>query len=261
LKPPGETRERSAPARAGEPAERDRLLALHLDLVRYVALRIASRLPLSVELDDLVHDGILGLLDAVAKFDARRGVRFRTYAERRVRGAILDGLRQRDWQPRAVRRGQRELEQTIVRLGSLHGRAASEEEIAEAMGLELSQLRRLLRDANSGSLLSLEQLPPDDDPSRALAPDPPHALLERRELLECLSEELARLPERERRVLELYYHEELNMKEVGAVLGVTESRVGQLHAQAAARLRAALRARLAAPPPADPIGAGTGGRR
>jgi len=237
----------SETVRSGNSPERDRFLESHIDLVRYVALRLASRLPVSVELDDLVNDGILGLLDAVEKFDPQRGVRFRTYAERRVRGAILDGLRQRDWQPRTLRRGQRELEETMVRLGSLHGRAASEEELASAMGIELARLRRLLRDANTASIVPLDQIPQGLDLSLPHGSDEPQAALELKQLFECLAEELVRLPDRERKVLELYYHEELNMKEVGAVLGVTESRVCQLHAQAAARLRVALHERLTAP--------------
>lgn len=240
--------------RAADSPERERFLQSHVELVRYVALRMAARLPVSVEMDDLLHDGILGLLDAVQKFDPGRGVRFRTYAERRVRGAILDGLRQRDWQPRTVRRDQRDLEETIARLGSLHGRAASEEELAGAMGLELNQLRQLLRDRNSKAIVPLDQLPHGPDQPVTDARERPDAALEQKELADCLVDEILRLPDRERKVLELYYHEELNMKEVGAVLGVTESRVCQLHAQAAARLRSALNKRR------TPALAGTGGR-
>jgi flagellar biosynthesis protein FlhG len=249
-------------AKEPDSVERRRFLESHVDLVRYIALRLAARLPATVEVDDLIHDGVLGLFDAVEKFDPRREVRFRTYAERRVRGAILDGLRQRDWQPRTVRRGQRELEEAIVRLGSLHGRAASEEELASAMGLELGQLRQLLQDANTGPIVPLDQLTHDVNPTLPPAGDLPHDALEHRELLECLADELPRLPERERRVLELYYHEGLNMKEVGAVLGVTESRVCQVHAQAAARLRAALSIRLSPSGQSMAgVGSGSGGNR
>lgn len=255
---PRQPLEWSDAVRRRDSPERERFLESHVELVRYVALRLAARLPASVEIDDLIHDGILGLLDAAEKFKPQLNVRFRTYAERRVRGAILDGLRQRDWQPRAVRRGQRELEETMARLGSLHGRAASEEELAAAMGLEPGQLRRLLRQANAGPIIPLDELPRASDRMPTPPDELPHAAVEAGELLECLAEELTRLPERERRVLELYYHEELNMKEVGAVLGVTESRVCQLHAQAAARLRTALKDRLAAPVAS---GSGRGGGR
>jgi RNA polymerase sigma factor for flagellar operon FliA len=235
-------------------AARTEFLSSYVSLVRYVAQRMIARLPSSVELEDLVQDGFIGLLDAVEKFDPARGVLFRTYLENRVRGAILDALRKRDWRPRAVRRSQRELDETLARLGAIHGRDVRQEELAEAMGIEISRLHRLLQDANAGPLLSLDELP---GAAGSVAPGrTPDAQqqLERRQLLEALAEELTRLPQRERYVLELYYHDGLNMKEVGAVLGVTESRVCQLHAQAAARLRTALRQRMRTPVAA--VGAG-----
>ena len=227
-------------------ADRERFVESNVDLVRYVALRLAARLPSSVELEELMHDGILGLFDAIEKFNPARGVRFRTYAERRVRGAILDGIRQRDWHPRAVRRNQRQLEETMMRLASKRGRAASEEELATELGLEISQLHQRLQDASSGPLLPLDELPSRTHPVATAESDQPHEALERKQLLALLADELTRLPERERQVLELYYHEGLNMKEVGALLGVTESRVCQLHGQAATRLRGVLRERLQA---------------
>jgi RNA polymerase sigma factor for flagellar operon FliA len=226
---------------------RAEFLESHVDLVRYLALRMSSRLPASVELDDLVHDGILGLLDAVEKFDAARGVRFRTYAESRVRGAILDGLRQKDWRPRSVRLLRRNLDAVVGELAASRQRAATEEEIADAMGLDVDTYRSVLRDASVGPLLSLDDVPSGVAP----AADPgerPDLRLDRSDLIHALAEEITALPERERRVIELYYKEELNMKEVGAVLGITESRVCQLHGQAASRLRAALQARLHATP-------------
>lgn len=226
---------------------RELFLNAHVDVVRYVAQRILSRLPSSVELEDLVQEGFLGLLDAVQKFDPSRGVLFRTYLENRVRGAILDALRKRDWRPRTVRRSQRELEETLVRLGAIRGRGVDQEELAEAMGIEISRLHRLLQDANAGPLLSLDELRGQTQPLVTAETVGPEAAIERRQLLESLAEELTNLPQRERQVLELYYHDGLNMKEVGAVLGVTESRVCQLHAQAAARLRIALRERMRAP--------------
>lgn len=232
-----EVRDRRSP-------ERDRFLESHIDLVRYLALRISTRLPNSVELEDLVHDGMIGLLDAVDKYNPGRGVRFRTYAESRVRGSILDGLRQRDWRPRSVRAMQRNIDATIGELSTRHQRAATEDEIASAMGLDIAAYRDLLRNVHVGPLLSLEDLPGGLDPvsdEEALQPDAP---LERKDLIRALGEEIARIPERERRILELYYHEGLSMKEVGAVLGVTESRVCQLHSQAASRLRSALARRL-----------------
>jgi RNA polymerase sigma factor for flagellar operon FliA len=227
--------------------ERRRFVGAHLDLVRYLALRIASRLPSSVEVEDLIHDGIVGLLDAVEKFDPARNVRFRTYAEARVRGAILDGLRRKDWAPRSVRRGQRELDAAIDEVASKQGRAATEDEIASALNLDVETYRSMLQIVSGGSLVPLEELPERAEPSVGEA-HLPHHHLERRELIDALSEEIVRLPDRERRVVEFYYHEGLNMKEIGAALGVTESRVCQIHSQAAARLRVALGARLHAAP-------------
>jgi len=232
--------------RNGDAARRDEFLESHIDLVKYLALRIASRLPSSVDVEDLVHDGVIGLLDAFSKYDGGRGVRFRTYAESRVRGAILDGLRRKDWRPRSVRLMQRDLEATVGMISSVQGRLATEEEIAGAMGLDMKTYRELLQDLNVGPILSLEDLPAGNDPMAVAGVPNPDACLEKRELIEALADELRKLPDRERQVLELYYHEELNMREIGAVLGVTESRVCQLHAQAAARLRDGLRARLRA---------------
>lgn len=248
MKPPSGTPAWTPPVRRGDSIERERFVEAHLDVVRYLALRIATRLPSSLEVDDLIHDGVVGLLDAVERYDPTRNVRFRTYAEARVRGAILDGLRRRDWRPRSVRRGQRELDETMVRVSSLHGRAATEDEIAAEMGIGLDVYRSLLKDLSCGPLLSLEDLAPGADPAVASESDRPDGRLERKELIDALADGIRRLPERERRVVELYYHEGLNMKEVGSVLGVTESRVCQMHAQAATRLRGALSARLHAGP-------------
>jgi RNA polymerase sigma factor for flagellar operon FliA len=231
-----------------ESTERERFLESHIDLVKFLALRIAARLPANVELSDLVNDGVIGLLDATEKYDPARGVRFRTYAESRVRGAILDGLRRKDWRPRSVRLMQRQLDETLVELSTRLQRPSDEEEVATAMRLDLRTYRSLLRDVNTGPLLSLDDLPEDSDPTvstRGHLPDEP---LVQRDLLEALADEILRLPERERRILGLYYHEALNMKEVGAVLGVTESRVCQLHSQATARLRSGLTVRLRAEP-------------
>jgi RNA polymerase sigma factor for flagellar operon FliA len=236
-----EIRRKDAPARL-------RFLESHLDLVRYLALRIAARLPPAVEIEDLVHDGVVGLLDAADRFDPDRGVQFRTYAETRIRGAILDGLRRLDWRPRSLRQMKRTLDAAVAQLASAHRRAASEQEIAEALGLGLDDYREQLAALSRGTQLSLDELLQRTDVPAAAQAEPPHAGFERAELVATLAEEIERLPERERVILGLYYFQELTMKEVGAALGVTESRVCQLHAQAAARLRAALAARLHAAP-------------
>jgi RNA polymerase sigma factor for flagellar operon FliA len=234
----------SEEVRDRDTTERDRFLESHLELVRYLALRFAARLPASVEIDELVHDGIVGLIDATERFDPRRGVRFRTYAETRIRGAILDGLRQKDWRPRSVRQLQRPIDTTLAELHSVHHRTATEEEIAAALGIGIDEYHTHLIDLASGPLLSIDELPPTLEPPVSESTQRPDAPFEHEELIRSLALEITRLPERERTVLELYYAEQLNMKEVGAVLGVTESRVCQLHSQAAARLRVALTARL-----------------
>lgn len=232
--------------RRKEAPERAQFLESHLDLVRYLALRLSTRLPASVEVDDLMHDGIVGLLDATERFDPERGVRFRTYAESRIRGAILDGLRSKDWRPRSVRRQARSLDAALGQLAAQHGRAATEDEIACVLGLQVEAYRDLLTEISRGTLVSMDELELRE--GAVLSSDQrTEASLERQELIQALASEIERLPQRERRVLELYYFEELTMKEIGAVLGVTESRVCQLHAQSAARLRAGLDARLHAP--------------
>ena len=241
--------------------ERARFIESHVDLVRYLALRINSRIPVALDMDDLVHEGIVGLLDAVERFDPSRGASFKTYAEARVRGAMLDSLRQKDWRPRSIRVMQRDLDVVVRRLSSTHGRAATEEEIADGMGMDIDALRRLLEHTRSGPMLSLHELPASSEPIVKSEDQLPHELLEKRDMIQALSRSIEKLPERERRVLELYYHEGMNMKEVGAVLGVTESRVCQLHGQAAARLRGLLREMLHArsrTPRAEAAGGGTG---
>lgn len=242
MRPFGEPLPWSATVQCGDPEERARFLESHVSLVRYLALRMSARLPAHVEVDDLVHDGIVGLLDALDRYDPERGVQFRTFAEPRIRGAILDGLRHKDWAPRSVRQGQRQLDEALRRM-SVAGGCASEEQIAETMGLPLADYRSLLMDLNAGSILSIEDLPHGHDLTNG-AGDAPDAPFARSEMVRVLAEEVTALPLKERRVLELYYGEELNMKEVGSVLGVSESRVCQLHAQAAGRLRVPLAARL-----------------
>jgi RNA polymerase sigma factor FliA len=223
--------------------DRDRLVRETLPLVARVAGAIGSRLPHSVEISDLTQAGVLGLLDAAEKFDRAKGVRFRTYAELRIRGAILDSLRSLDWVPRSLRRQRRELHAAESRLESKLGRKPTDEELATSMGLSLPELgaaRDRVRRAEVASF-GTESF----DRVVALTIDPaapnPHELLERREIESLLARAIERLPARERLVLTLYYYEELTMKEVGAVLGVNESRVSQIHSKAVSKLRLRLR--------------------
>lgn len=230
-------------------ATRDALVEAHLPQVKYIAERLAAKLPPSVELDDLIGAGVLGLLDAVEKFDPARGVQFKTYAELRVRGAMLDCLRALDWAPRALRQRSREVENAFRQIEQQKGRPAEEDEVAAALGLNSTQFHELLGELQGLTLLGLEENEDEHDSLAARIPDDltrtPLALYERAEGQATLIASIDRLPTRERQVVALYYLEELTMKEVGAVLGITESRVSQLHTQAILRLRSTLNGKLA----------------
>jgi RNA polymerase sigma factor for flagellar operon FliA len=221
----------------------------HLPMVRFLAIRIRERLPQQVELDDLISAGIVGLLDAFQKFDPAKKVQFRTYAQFRVRGAMLDSLRALDWGPRDLRRKGRAVEEAIRSLSSKLGKAPTEHEVAEEMSLSLEEYQQLLGELSGLELGSLNALPANDDGVEALSllpsgpEDDPFLRCQTSEMRRLLTNAIAELPERERLVLTLYYYEELTLKEVGATLGVVESRVSQLHSSAMARLRVALGAK------------------
>lgn len=232
--------------------EREQFIADYTPLVRRIAHRIAVRLPPHLEVEDLIHSGFLGLMDAMEKFDPKRNTSFRTYAEFRIRGAILDELRARDWLPRSMREKANRLEEVSRRLEGRLGRPATEAELARGMKMDLRSFQDLLQQVSPVSFLRLDDCPglsgfSEDsladqllDPS---APDP-LAQLELEELKRFLTEEIERLPAREKLVLSLYYLEELTLKEIGEVMGVTESRVCQLHSQAVIRLRGRLKKKI-----------------
>ncbi|QTP59459.1 RNA polymerase sigma factor FliA [Billgrantia antri] len=218
------------------------LLEEYLPLVRRQALSMQVRLPSSIELDDLIQAGTVGLLEALGRFDAGQGASFATFASQRIRGAMLDELRSRDWLPRSVRRNARAVDEAVRRLEQTLGRPAEETEIAAELDMGLEEYRQLLSDTNSGHLLPFEALmaegiePGIEDASI----DTPYRMLIDEEKRQQLAEGIEALPEREKLLMALYYQEELNLKEIGVVLGVTESRVCQLHSQAVSRLRARL---------------------
>ena len=236
----------AAPPAAG-PADGAR--RAYLPLVRRVVQRLAVRKPPHVELDELVSWGIEGLLDAFRKYDARKQAAFATYAQFRIRGAILDRLRGMDWVSRSVRQKASLLEKTYRKLEGTLGRPATEEEVAAALAMTLPALHALLSEVGQMTLFSLEDLGLGTGQERlgleklleGDGSDPMHALLSR-ERVDLVAEAIRALPEKERTVIALYYHEGITMKEVGAVLKLTESRVSQLHAQALLRLRGLLRA-------------------
>lgn len=228
--------------------ERDRLLMENLPEVRYIARRIHDRLPPHVLLEDLIHAGVVGLLEAIRNFDPTRGVQVKTYAKIRIQGAIMDSLRGMDWGPRSVRRQGRELEEAHRSLRAKLGRAPSEEELAEEMGTSLNDLYHLLSDLrglNLGSIQAIEEEAGNEESVFKYTPNSPdqdpYFLCLQSELRDCLATAVDELPEREKQLLALYYHEELTMKEVGTVLGVGEGRVSQIHSAAMARLRVRMR--------------------
>lgn len=230
-------------------ADRDELITECLPLVKFIAHRISARLPAHVEVDDLIHSGILGLMDAVKKFEPDRNVKFKTYAEQRIRGAILDGLRDLDWVPRSLRRKKKDIETAYRELEQRRGRAATDEEVAAHLGMPLDELHRSLDDLKGVTLGTFMDAGENGEGENLISfvPDPdgenPHVLLQTREVRTILKTAVEKLPAKERIVVELYYYDELTMKEIGTVLNITESRVSQLHTKSMLRLRGKLKER------------------
>jgi RNA polymerase sigma factor for flagellar operon FliA len=226
--------------------EREALLMEHLPTVRYLARRIHERLPQHVDLDDLISAGVVGLIDAFSKFDHGKKVQFKSYAQFRIRGAILDSLRTLDWSPRELRRKGRAVEEAIRASTQRLGRAASETEIAYEMKITLTEFQTLLGDLKGLEIGSLHMERSEDSGDEELsyvpgAPeDDPLFRCLKGEMKQRLADAIEELPEKERMVLTLYYYEELTMKEIGLTLGVVESRVSQIHSAAVVRLRTAL---------------------
>ncbi|HMD75993.1 MAG TPA: FliA/WhiG family RNA polymerase sigma factor [Terracidiphilus sp.] len=227
--------------------EQERVLLEHLPIVRFLARRIHERLPQHVDIEDLVSAGVVGLMDAFSKFDPAKKVQFRSYAQFRIRGAILDSLRTLDWSPRELRRKGRAVEEAIRVLTARMGHAPGESEVAVEMGLTLDDYQQLLGDLKGLEIGTLHMARNEDSGEEELAYVP--GRLEEDPLFRCLRGELedrladaiANLPDRERLVMTLYYYEEMTMREIGLALGVVESRVSQVHASAVIHLRAALK--------------------
>jgi len=225
--------------------KREKMIMQYAPLVKNIVGRLAAKLPIdSADKEDLVNVGIMGLMSALEKYDKNRNVQFETYASFRIRGAVLDELRAKDWVPRATRSKDNKLENAMVVLEKKLGRAPTEDEIAQQLNIPLEEYFKLLDEARCISLISTEDLPPDylerysrEDIVEEISAGNPLNLLVNMEIKDKLKKAVDRLPEKERLVLSLYYFEEMTMKETGRVMSLTESRVCQLHAQAVLRLR------------------------
>jgi RNA polymerase sigma factor for flagellar operon FliA len=231
---------------AAKPSSQDEQITKYAPLVKRIAYHMMARLPASVEVDDLIQVGLIGLMDAVSRFDGTQGAQFESYATQRIRGSMLDELREADWLPRHVRQKSRQIEAAIHRLEQRNGKAPTEQEISAELGMPIDQYQSMLGDVKCSQLLYYEDFSDEDSASfleRYLADgsSDPLAVLEDEGFRESLIAAIHHLPERERSMMGMYYEQDMNLKEIGAVLGVSESRVCQLHSQAVARLRAQLK--------------------
>ena len=233
---------------------REEVIKRYSPMIKYVANRIAMRLPPHIEVDDLISVGVLGLMDAISKYDSSRGAKFKTYAEFRVRGAILDELRAMDWVPRSIRQKASSVDKVVQTLQAKLSRSPEDEEVAEEMGISLDQFHDTLNETKSIPIFSLEDLgiAKESGEQQSLldclagkADADPQTQIRLIELKEIIAKAIDALPEKERLMVSLYYYEELTMKEIGAVLEITESRVSQIHSKAVYRLRTKLKAVIA----------------
>lgn len=233
------------------PKARERLILNYSPLVKYVAGRLASTLPQTVDTADLISYGMFGLIDAIEKFDLSREIKFETYAMSRIKGAIIDELRAVDWVPRSVRHKAKELERTYIALENKFKRVPTDEEVAEALGISMKDLNETIKQLSHTSVVALEELwsigsEKDEkvsllDTIEDTTSKDPYEFLESSEVKKILAEAIENLPYREKTVIALYYYEGLTLREIGDILGVTESRVSQLHTKAVLRLRGRLR--------------------
>ena len=230
--------------------KREFLILEYAPLIKYIAQRIAARLPANIELDDLISSGVIGLMDAIDKYDASRDNKFKTYAEFRIRGAILDELRAQDWVPRSVREKAKQLERAYARIEQDKGRQATDEEVCADLNISMEEYHEMLNQVRSVSLLSFDEISNFSKADKKSIQSfneaggkvsTPFNEVSVAYLKKMVAEAIQELPEKQRLVLSLYYYEDLNLKEIGRVLDVTESRVSQLHTQAIIRLKGKLR--------------------
>jgi RNA polymerase sigma factor for flagellar operon FliA len=221
----------------------EQLIERHSPLVKRIAHHLLARLPSSVQLDDLIQAGLIGLIEASRNYDSSKGASFETYAGIRIRGSMIDEVRRGDWAPRSVHRNARRVQECVLQIERRTGRDATDREVAGVMGVSLEEYHEIIQDSMCSKLFSLDELLSGEDGAETPVPSAvasPLERIQRHDMREALANAIAELPERERLVLALYYDEELNLKEIGQVLGVSESRVSQIHSQAAIRLRARL---------------------
>lgn len=224
----------------------DDVIRQYLPLVKRIAYHMMARLPASVEVDDLIQVGLIGLMDAVSRFDGSQGAQFESYATQRIRGAMLDDLRDADWLPRHIRQKSRQIESAINKLAQRHRRPPTELEISAEMGISLADYQSMLGDVKGNQLLYYEDFSDEESSDfleRYLVDDvsDPLSLLEDDGFRKGLIQAIEDLPEREKNLMGMYYEQDMNLKEIGAVMGVSESRICQLHSQAVARLRAKMK--------------------
>jgi len=235
----------AAAAQPVMPSKRDRIILEHLPLVKAIAIRVHENLPVHVDLDDLVHAGILGLFDAINKYDAEKQVAFSSYAKHRIKGAILDSLRQLDWASRDLRRRHKQVEAVTRDLAATLQRNPTESEVAEKMGVEQDRWRQMMLDLRNVGLISAssraneqDELPAPDFPSKPETQ--PDNMCSHEQLRSVLGIAMKTLPERYQKVVMLYYNNEMTMKEIGGVLGINESRVSQIHKAALEKMQVVL---------------------
>lgn len=228
-----------------DPSIKEQLILEYADLIKYVAGRLSIYFGSNVEYDDLVGYGIFGLIDAIDKFDIYKGVKFETYASLRIRGSIIDSIRDLDWVPRSLRKKSKDLEKAYSELENELGHAATDEQVADKMGISIDELNKTLQEVNMSTMISLEDYLDqnyesgidiiNDDEDRI-----PEKRIEMTEIRDILTDSIDKLPEKERMVVTLYYFEELTLKEISAIMKVSESRISQLHTKAILRMRAKL---------------------
>ncbi len=221
--------------------QRDQRIVEHISLVKRIAYHLISRLPSSVQVDDLIQAGMIGLIEASKHYDPTQGASFETYAGIRVRGAMLDEVRHADWSPRSLHKKLRQVTEAMRNIENATGRDAKDTEVAERMGISLDEFHTIMRDASSARVFSIDQAEEDGHPLNMGADEKePLSVLQQEGFQTALAKCIADLPEREQMVMSLYYNDELNLKEIGQVLEISESRVCQIHGQALSRIRAKL---------------------